>query len=194
MYNNRFPVDIHLRRPGNGDRVNVKSLVHAWLLAYGLNANVDGDKLTFTFEGKRLSFIYSDTYLGDLPGVFCKRIYEELNVCGREVLDIGSTVGDSVIFFLLEGAEKVIAVEPFPAAFAQLEKNIALNGFEDQVVLLNAAISDSNGNFTLDPTLLEVGSTPAHDSVNGLKVPKVTFEEVLSKLDGNNATVNEFSG
>jgi len=33
---------------------------------------------------------------------------------GREVVDVGASVGDTALYFVLNGARKVIAVEPLP--------------------------------------------------------------------------------
>jgi FkbM family methyltransferase len=33
---------------------------------------------------------------------------------GRDVIDVGASVGDTALYFILNGARKVIAVEPLP--------------------------------------------------------------------------------
>jgi FkbM family methyltransferase len=52
--------------------------------------------------------------------------YEDLNVRGRVVVDVGAYIGDSAIYFALRGARKVVAVEPHPGAYeVLLEKHKA---------------------------------------------------------------------
>ena len=59
---------------------------------------------------------------------------------GRGVVDIGANVGDSAIFFALKGAGKVVAVEPIPNVARCAQENVRLNGLDDRIVILNAAI------------------------------------------------------
>lgn len=187
MYYNNFPIKLHLKRKFDSNAVTIHNILQAWLIASGILFKIENDFLTFQFRGREVRFLNSDGYMGDLPGVFCKLIYDGLYVKGREVVDIGSTVGDSVIFFSIKGAEKIISVEPFPVAFRQLKQNIKANGLEDRVVLHNAAISTRTNSLLLDPDLLEVSSVPADNFENGIEVPSVSFQNIASELRTNEA-------
>jgi len=63
---------------------------------------------------------------------------------GKVVLDIGANIGDSAIFFALQGASKVIAFEPIPSNFKLLEYNVILNSFDNIIISLKKGISVSN--------------------------------------------------
>ena len=57
--------------------------------------------------------------------------YDFLPVKNRVVIDIGADIADSSIYFAMIGAKKVIALEPFPKNFEVAQKNITLNGFNE---------------------------------------------------------------
>jgi FkbM family methyltransferase len=64
---------------------------------------------------------------------------------GNVFVDIGANTG---YFAMLAGAlvgatGRVMAFEPNPAVFAQLQKHVALNGFESRVTVSQVALSDA---------------------------------------------------
>ena len=77
--------------------------------------------------------------------IFNGKAYEGVEVSGKEVVDIGANVGDSAIYFALNGAKKVVGVEPLPSVYAQALENIKLNHLEDKIVMINAALGSKKG-------------------------------------------------
>jgi FkbM family methyltransferase len=75
---------------------------------------------------------------------------------GGDFVDVGAHVGMYTVAAALAAGEggRVLAFEPNPAARAQLEANLALNGCDD-VIVSPAAVGDSLGE-----TLLHVPATP----------------------------------
>lgn len=61
------------------------------------------------------------------------------------LLDIGAWVGPVAIWAAKARGATVVALEPDPVAFAQLQQNVALNGLETRVMTIPAAASDRNG-------------------------------------------------
>ena len=59
---------------------------------------------------------------------------------GRDVIDVGASVGDTALYFVLNGARKVIAVEPLPKVARCAEENVKLNGITGEVKVINAAL------------------------------------------------------
>jgi precorrin-6B methylase 2 len=53
---------------------------------------------------------------------------------GKTVLDIGAGCGETIYFYLLNGAKKVIANEIDPASVAFIEKNALLNGWNVEII------------------------------------------------------------
>jgi len=61
---------------------------------------------------------------------------------GREVVDVGANTGETALYFVLNGARKVIAVEPLPNVARCAEENVRLSGATDKVKVINAALSN----------------------------------------------------
>jgi GT2 family glycosyltransferase len=53
-----------------------------------------------------------------------RKEYSFLNVVNRDVIDIGMNIGDSTIYFALNGARRVIGLEPYPYAFSYAKINV----------------------------------------------------------------------
>ena len=65
-----------------------------------------------------------------------------MNDC--DVIDVGMNIGDSSIYFSMNGAKRVIGLEPYPYAFSIAEKNIRLNNINN-IIPINAGYGkDSN--------------------------------------------------
>ena len=113
---------------------------------------------------------------GDLFGfyeIMLRRDYlssgQEL-VSGATVIDIGANIGCfSILAANLVGPEgRVIAVEPDASTYAQLVRNVSLNGLSN-VTAVNCAVGGRNGTITLhsDPNRL---FSSVFSSVNGRAV------------------------
>jgi FkbM family methyltransferase len=63
---------------------------------------------------------------------------------GAHVVDIGANIGNHTVAWARHGA-RVTAIEPNPAAAALLRQNVATNGLDDAVSVVEAAISDVEG-------------------------------------------------
>jgi len=72
---------------------------------------------------------------------------DDINLRGREVVDVGAFVGDSTLYFLYKSAEKVIAIEPHRGAYEEMLYNLKLNGLEHKVIAINAALGGSEKHY-----------------------------------------------
>lgn len=90
--------------------------------------------LTYTNEGA-LKIKYKDIDLsfygalnnGELYEVFINESYSPMRIKNSTVIDIGGNIGDTAIYFALNGAEKVYAMEPQIRSYNSLIKNIEVN-------------------------------------------------------------------
>jgi FkbM family methyltransferase len=110
----------------------------------------------------------------------------------RSFIDVGAFVGDSVIYFALKGAKRVIAVEPHPGAFAEMLENIKLNKMENIIIPVNAGLASRLGKICAE-NVDNVYSIAAYhrlgDCINA--VPAVTLGELISRfgVDPGNAVL-----
>jgi len=71
--------------------------------------------------------------------------YDYLDIVGRVVVDVSAGVSDTAILFALRGADKVIALEPYPSLYRVGLTNIRLNGLEGKISLINGGLGGFNG-------------------------------------------------
>jgi methyltransferase, FkbM family len=102
---------------------------------------------------------------------------------GREVVDVGANTGDTALYFVLNGARKVIAVEPLPNVAKCAEENVRLSGATDKVKVLNAALSNEPVSVPCD---YDVSSSAFFSTLKGsgpCKVPGVTLGDLLNMVE-----------
>jgi FkbM family methyltransferase len=124
--------------------------------------------------------------------VFNDGDYEQLNVKGRVVIDVGAYIGDSAIYFALKGARKVIAIEPHPGAYAEMLDNIKLNNMENVIIPINAGLASKLGKVCVENVNVNIANIIYHrpgDCLNA--VPAVTLSELTSgfSVDPNDAVL-----
>jgi FkbM family methyltransferase len=92
----------------------------------------------YNYNGKEIRIIHAER--GEVEEVFVHRGYSWLPVKDRIVLDIGANIGDSAIFFALNGAEHVYAFEVVPSTAQLCRENVMNNGLEEKVTVINEGI------------------------------------------------------
>jgi FkbM family methyltransferase len=98
------------------------------------------------YRGWKIRFYDSFEFLYDIVYEnFVNGAYDDLNVAGRTVVDVGAGVGDTAILLALRGAKRVIALEPYPSLYRKALVNAKINGVEDRIVLVNAGLGRSDG-------------------------------------------------
>jgi len=116
----------------NFKKFEIKSYNAAYFIANIMNFNniqydIDKDLVIIPNKIKKngISIIkfYGGINNGDIIHSFLKSDYKDLPVSKKWVLDIGMNIGDSSIYFILNGATKVIGIEPFPKNFEIALKN-----------------------------------------------------------------------
>ncbi|MEP1207426.1 MAG: FkbM family methyltransferase [Rhizobiaceae bacterium] len=76
--------------------------------------------------------------------VFCKEDYGT-NFEGMTILDIGANIGIFSLCAALNGAKKVVSIEPSVEAFATLQSNVENNSLNDIIAPMHYAISSADG-------------------------------------------------
>lgn len=78
---------------------------------------------------KDLSFIYdkNEYVIRNVYEVFVKQTYKRLKVKNMKVIDIGASVGDSSIYFIMNGAKEVYAYETDSKRYEYMQKNLIKN-------------------------------------------------------------------
>jgi FkbM family methyltransferase len=104
----------------------------------------------------------------------------------RILLDFGGNIGTGPVEAVCTyGFERAIAFEPHPENWKVLRINTILNGCEDKVTLINAAVADNEGKATLSVSSKNSG---AHSLSGGdvreigtIEVPTVTIDGLVAR-------------
>jgi hypothetical protein len=81
----------------------------------------------------------------ELLETFQDECYGLFDVKGEVVVDIGAFIGDSAIYFVGKGAEKIVAFEPNPEIIEFARKNVQLNKLDHKIQVRNEAVAASQG-------------------------------------------------
>ena len=121
-FKNDFPISANLK---NGKKIQLQSFSSMHLISnIPKNEHVEYDieKNNVTiypknqFHNNKIIF-QGGLDNGDIVNTFFKKDYGKIIVNEKTVLDIGANIGDTGIFYALNGAKKVIGIEPFPKNF-----------------------------------------------------------------------------
>ena len=83
-------------------------------------------------------------YSAAIYEIFVQEVYKS-DFKNKIVIDVGAYRGESAIYFAINGAKKVIALEPDEDNYKLALLNIKENGLEDKIMLLNKALAPTEG-------------------------------------------------
>jgi FkbM family methyltransferase len=155
------------------------------------------------YGGREVSFPYDRNRYGVMTVLnefFVREPFAQLRVDGADVLDVGSCIGDTPIYFALRGAGRVIALEPYPATFEWARKNISSNGFGDKVMLLNEGAGTSGSmrlsraemNFWADAVPTEDGQEVRFNSLKEI-IDRFEIKSAVLKYHGEGSEYEFFA-
>ena len=123
-------------------------------------------------------------YMATINEVFVKEAYKA-DVRSKVVIDVGAYRGESSIYFALQGAKKVIALEPDEESYKFALMNVKENKLEDRIILLNKAVAPQKGLISLYvlPNAPACNST-VFTSSEEKKVEAITLDEVVNMVGG----------
>lgn len=145
----------------------------------GVNSNVNENNLTY--NGKQLNFTGTKNN-GDLFGVFLCEEYSFLHCEGEDVVDIGANISDSAIYFALNNAKRVIALEPYPYSYISAEANIKNNDLGNVITLINAGYGNDS-TITVDEAFHNETSSDLIASEQGINIPIYSLKSLIGRYN-----------
>jgi FkbM family methyltransferase len=96
-------------------------------------------------------------------------------------VDVGANVGSYTILASGTSRARTIAVEPLPATFARLRRNVRYNDLDDLVLLYNSGIGDSETTLKFTSTLGTVNHVvaEAETEIDSVEVPVLPMDKLL---------------
>ena len=146
------------------------------------------DYLEFLSNGKNVKLFGVREGNGDVFGVFINEDYKQLDFENEIVIDIGANIGDSAIYFALNGAKKVIALEPTPYSYDFAVKNINFNKWDEKVTILNAGYG-TDGEIKVDEDKITNAGTSLEASQQGRSIKLYSLKTLIEQMAFNNNLV-----
>ena len=144
-------------------------------------------RLSYTSTNKDI-VIHGLNDNGDLIDVFVLEDYKFLNVDNETVIDVGANIGDSAIYFALNGAKNVIALEPYPYSFKLAIRNVRENNLENKIEVLNAGYG-KDGEISIDENEKSGLGSKLKPSEAGEKIKIYSLESLLKKFNLDRAVL-----
>ena len=118
------------------------------------------------------------------------------------IVDIGANIGNHTLFFAAVCRARVVAIEPFPANYDHLVRNVALNQLSDRVTALNLAVGDRRGRGAFEvPNPKHAGTVKVRPDGGAGEVDIVPLDELtlpgapdLLKIDIEGAELAALAG
>ncbi|HOQ20736.1 MAG TPA: FkbM family methyltransferase, partial [Methanothermobacter sp.] len=108
---------------------------------------------------------------------------------GKVVVDIGSYIGDSPIYFILKGARQVYALEPYPSSYILLLKNIKVNGLDEKIIAFNEGLSEKLGKIKIEEDYRALATSRLKDFHKGKTVKLTNLTKIVEKFNLKGASL-----
>lgn len=193
-YKNWLPVILSVTRQKdhaaimrNGSRIPTRflSIQVKELEAKGMKPRYDdtSDILSFEYKGTLVK-LNGAALNGDIAGIFCYENYGFLDVSGKYVIDVGCNIGDSSIYFALNGAKRVLGYEPYPRVYNLAIENVRRMDLSDIISIFNAGIGPENAHIQI-ADLLETTAIPISSAQSGIEIPIISLNDVISQIQSS---------
>lgn len=122
---------------------------------------------------------------------FVKEQYKDLNVRNRQVVDIGASVGDTAIYFALNGAKSVYAYEPYPYTYKIALKNVSLNKLKRKIAVINKGVGGKQTYIRINPNYESQSGSDLHEGIQktGKKIEIVDLGSVVNQYKVKNGVL-----
>ena len=191
--NKKYPFILEKK---NGKTIEIKSKIQlSFILKKMENMfSIENNLLTIKFNSKLLKFTNYESMELD---IFSQKLYSNLSVKNKTVIDVGGGVGDSALLYRTLGAKKVIMIEPQLVNFKSAKQNIKLNKELQNIEIHNLVLSSTIGIYMIDHKQsgsLTAGGKPGSGRLgeikeskeNGIPIPKITIDKFLSNYHEQN--------
>ncbi|TAK16889.1 MAG: FkbM family methyltransferase [Nitrosarchaeum sp.] len=182
-----FPVKLIMR---NGRCTSIHTFNAMYVLTFTRNlksvyCDVENDLVSISTKmlPQNKIIFHGGVNNGDLVHGFLQEDYGKLPIKNKTIIDIGSNIGDTPIYFALHGAKKVIGLEPFPKNYDLSNKNIIENNLSDKITILLAGCSSKNGTITINPDYESNHESKLIEFEHGKQIPLMTLEDILKQYN-----------
>ncbi len=156
-----------------------------------LSFNKIGNLLTFKYKGHKVKFYCPKEKESDVLDLlleeFVYKIYDQFDCKNKIVVNVGGNIGDSALFFALEGAKHVYMIEPFFDNYKIALKNIKLNEMHDFITPIFAACASKDAYLHVSDTSQHTKSTEIVEVQKGKKIKTISLKTLVTNNKINHA-------
>jgi 16S rRNA G966 N2-methylase RsmD len=116
-----------------------EGLYTRYLKDHGFNYEIQGNNVIVRTPGGLLLKLPKPPYSFVLDEIFIMKVYGKPDLTGRAVIDIGSSIGDSALFFASLGANEIHCFEIDKSLCYLAEENVKLNELSTKIQIYNQA-------------------------------------------------------
>jgi FkbM family methyltransferase len=124
-----------------------------------------------------------------LIGEFFDEPHSELEVKDRKVVDIGAYIGDTAIYFALQGAKHVYGFEPYPYSYQLAKKNVDANNLNKKITMINAGCGAKAGKIKIQQDYKNLAGSELKKSKFGKEIRIVSLEGIVKEYKLNKASL-----
>jgi SAM-dependent methyltransferase len=143
----------------------------------------DRGKIIAEFQGIKIKAPKNHSnFVYNIYEIFFEEHYFSENIFGKDVIDVGSSIGDSTIYFLKNGAKKVVGYEPQTDLVKIAEENIKINGFEGKTEFINEFFTKDKLRKISDPenTILKLDCEGCEfEIIDEITKSSLKFQEII---------------
>ncbi|MDE1824982.1 MAG: FkbM family methyltransferase [Candidatus Micrarchaeota archaeon] len=138
------------------------------------------------YKNRQLRFVYSQKkevihIVLMLIGEFIAEPHKNLKIKDKLVVDVGAYIADTAIYFALNGAKHVYAVEPYPHSCEIGKMNIEANNLSSRITLINAGCASKSGTMKIDPKFENLAGAQIKEARKGKQVSVITLSSMVKK-------------
>jgi FkbM family methyltransferase len=129
---------------------------------------------------------------GETVNIFVQEVYRNFPIKGKTVIDVGANIADSCIYFISQGAKRVVGIEPLIENYELARQNVRLNNFSNRISIVLAGCGAGSGGVNIDVNKQSgVGWQLSNSSHQGKTIPILTLEQILqqSEVGGDEAAL-----
>lgn len=169
----------------------IKSYKAFFYISKNYNLKIKKNIIKFDYNNKEVKFFYDSKFqlANSLQLLYLQFIQGHnnwLEVNQKNVLDIGANIGDTSIFFALNNAKHVFAIEPYPYSCRIIKRNIKLNKMEEKISIINAAIGTKSSFMKIKYNYKNLNSDIIKKDENGVRIPIYSLDQIIEKLNLHN--------
>ncbi|HIH50326.1 MAG: FkbM family methyltransferase [Candidatus Micrarchaeaceae archaeon] len=156
--------------------------------------SVSSRYVSVDYSGRELKLLYGTKKeriraILTLIGEFLDEAHADLDVKGRDVVDIGAYIGDTPIYFALKGARHVYAFEPYPYSYDMARRNVSANYLNRKVTMINAGCGSKKGSITIKSDEGNLAGSAMRKSESGKRIRILPLSTIVADYKLDNAAL-----